>query len=81
MKASCDEDCAPANGTWCLTCCTLQLSVQVRVSHTIPALRMNYMTTLKPPHPVVVYEPFQAYGTIGKLTIIDDRWRCRWPET
>eukprot|EP00959_Pyramimonas_sp_CCMP1952_P472647 9500378-Pyramimonas_sp.AAC.1 len=60
MKLSCDEAYGPANGTGCLTCGTFQracqLSVHMCVSNSIPALRVEYVATLKPPHLVVVFE-------------------------
>eukprot|EP00959_Pyramimonas_sp_CCMP1952_P034151 715746-Pyramimonas_sp.AAC.1 len=49
-------------------------------NHSIPALRMEYVATLKPPHPVVVDEVAQANGKLVEVTVTDDRRRCRWPD-
>eukprot|EP00959_Pyramimonas_sp_CCMP1952_P189642 3967170-Pyramimonas_sp.AAC.1 len=76
MKLCCGEANTPANNTGCLTCGTFQrasqLSAHMCVSNTIPALRVEYAATLKPPHLVVVHEIVQANGTRGKITITDD---------
>eukprot|EP00959_Pyramimonas_sp_CCMP1952_P051870 1084395-Pyramimonas_sp.AAC.1 len=45
-----------------------------------PALRMVYVTTLKPPDTVVMHEVTQAYGTLVEVTVADDWWCCRWPD-
>eukprot|EP00959_Pyramimonas_sp_CCMP1952_P398041 8340119-Pyramimonas_sp.AAC.1 len=51
------------------------------VSHSIPALRMISVDTLKPPHLVVACGVVQAHGTLGKINIAGDWWGCRWPDT
>eukprot|EP00959_Pyramimonas_sp_CCMP1952_P336580 7047752-Pyramimonas_sp.AAC.1 len=44
-----------------------------------PALRMEYVTTLKPADLVAMHEVIQAFGTLLKVTVADDWRRCRWP--
>eukprot|EP00959_Pyramimonas_sp_CCMP1952_P043925 917825-Pyramimonas_sp.AAC.1 len=46
-----------------------------------PALRMEYVTTLKPPDLVATHEVARAYGTLMKNPVADDRRCCRWPDT
>eukprot|EP00959_Pyramimonas_sp_CCMP1952_P437639 9162768-Pyramimonas_sp.AAC.1 len=41
---------------------------------------MKYTATPKSPHLVVVDEVAQANGTLVKVTVTDDRRRCRWPD-
>eukprot|EP00959_Pyramimonas_sp_CCMP1952_P148173 3100459-Pyramimonas_sp.AAC.1 len=50
------------------------------MSHSIPALCMKVVATLKPPDYVVIDEVVQASGILVEVTITDDRWRCRWPD-
>eukprot|EP00959_Pyramimonas_sp_CCMP1952_P325101 6804917-Pyramimonas_sp.AAC.1 len=42
---------------------------------------MESGTTLKHPDLIVMHEVVQAYGTLVKDTVADDRWCCRWPDT
>eukprot|EP00959_Pyramimonas_sp_CCMP1952_P060423 1262157-Pyramimonas_sp.AAC.1 len=45
-----------------------------------PVLRIKYVTTLKPPDLVAMHEVVQAYGTLAKITVADDRRCCRRPD-
>eukprot|EP00959_Pyramimonas_sp_CCMP1952_P290202 6069946-Pyramimonas_sp.AAC.1 len=56
------------------------MPVRMSVRHSAPALCMGYVTTLKPPNPVVMHEMVQTYGTRVEITVADDRRRCRWPD-
>eukprot|EP00959_Pyramimonas_sp_CCMP1952_P237970 4972990-Pyramimonas_sp.AAC.1 len=47
-----------------------------RARYTIPTLRMERMARQKPPHLVAGYKLFKVYGTLGEITVTDDRWRC-----
>eukprot|EP00959_Pyramimonas_sp_CCMP1952_P441123 9235065-Pyramimonas_sp.AAC.1 len=38
-----------------------------------PTLRMEHVSTLKPPHLVAARKLFKAYGILGKITVADDR--------
>eukprot|EP00959_Pyramimonas_sp_CCMP1952_P472629 9500347-Pyramimonas_sp.AAC.1 len=85
MELSCDYTNAPANNAGCLSCSTFhsssQRSVHISACSSAPALRMENVTTLKPPDLVAMHEVVQAYGTHVKITVASDRRRCRWPDT